>query len=91
MSSITPRKNLIGYKMRKLRYQMGLTQNDLSARIGRLGWDVSRATVSQIEAGLRCVTDFELVILATAVNAHPALLLPPQEEIKAAIKEFYPN
>jgi hypothetical protein len=46
----------------------------LAARCGVLGWDLSRATLSKIEAQLRCVTDTELEILAKALKVEIAEL-----------------
>lgn len=43
---------------------MGLTQNGLAVRCNLRGWDVSRATVSKIEAGIRRVTDAELFLIS---------------------------
>jgi hypothetical protein len=37
-----------------------MTQEMSAARCGVLGWDLSRATLSKIEAQLRCVTDREV-------------------------------
>jgi len=59
-------QNVIGPQVRKLRYQQDMTQEALAARCGVLGWDLSRATLSKIEAQLRCVTDMELRTLAQA-------------------------
>ncbi len=61
-------QNIIGTQVRKLRYQQGLTQEALAARCGVLGWDLSRGTLSKIEAQLRCVTDVELEFLAKALR-----------------------
>ena len=70
---------------------MGLTQNELSARIGRLGWDISRGTLSQIEAQIRCVTDYELICLAKALNVAPETLLPPSNKTREVITKFFPE
>lgn len=40
----------------------------LAARCGALGWDISRGTLSKIEAQIRRVTDRELWYLATALR-----------------------
>lgn len=83
------RQNVVGPKIRQIRYQQDLTQNELSARIGRLGWDISRGTLSQIEAQLRCVTDFELLCLAKALKVSPENLLPSKEQTKQTLEFFY--
>ena len=61
-------KNEIGANLRRLRYQHGFTQETFSARCGTLGLDISRGTLSKIEARLRCVSDSELRILAKALH-----------------------
>jgi len=62
--------NLVGPQIRKRRYQMGLTQEQLAAQCQVYGLDISRGTLSQIEAQVRCVKDMELSALARvlAVN-----------------------
>jgi len=62
------KQNVVGPHVRKLRYQRNITQESLAARCGVLGWDLSRATLSKIEAQLRCVTDTELELLAKALK-----------------------
>ena len=69
-------QNIVGPQVRKLRYQLGLKQEDLAARCGVLGWDLSRGTLSKIEAQFRCVNDAELEILAKALKVEIASLYP---------------
>jgi len=85
------RKNIVGPRIRRLRYEQHLTQEQLSARVGRLGWDISRGTLSQIEAQIRCVTDFELVCLAKALGITADALLPAAPQVKKVIAEFFPE
>jgi transcriptional regulator with XRE-family HTH domain len=70
-------KNIVGPQVRQFRYQQGLTQEALAARCQRLEFDLSRATLSKIEAELRCVTDQELVMLAQALEVPLWRLFPP--------------
>lgn len=72
-------QNIVGPQVRKLRYGLGINQADLAARCGVLGWDLSRSTLSKIEAQLRCVTDTELEILARALRVEIAALYPPKK------------
>ncbi len=72
-------QNIVGPTVRKLRYQQGLKQEDLAARCGVLGWDLSRGTLSKIEAQLRCVTDSELEILAKALRVEIPALYPGKQ------------
>jgi transcriptional regulator with XRE-family HTH domain len=79
--------NIIGAKVRKLRYDSGLTQELLAARCGVLGWRLSRGTLAKIEAGVRCVSDAELWLLAKALRCPMERLFPDkQAEILAALE-----
>jgi transcriptional regulator with XRE-family HTH domain len=71
-------QNIVGPQIRKLRYQQELTQEMLAARCARLGWNISRPTLSKIEAQLRCVVDSELMILAKALRVSLEMLFPPK-------------
>jgi transcriptional regulator with XRE-family HTH domain len=62
------RQNIIGPRIRQLRREQDLTQAELAARCGRLGWDASENTITKIEKCFRCVTDRELVILVQALR-----------------------
>jgi transcriptional regulator with XRE-family HTH domain len=72
-------RNIVGPQLRKLRYQQGLTQELFAARCSVLGLELSRATLSKIEAQLRCVTDAELVVLAEALKVEVTALLPSKK------------
>lgn len=76
-------QNIVGPQVRKLRYQQGITQEMLAARCGVIGWDLSRAILSKIEAQLRCVTDAELEILAGALRVQIAALFPAKTDRSA--------
>ena len=75
---MTKPQNIVGPQIRKLRYQQKLTQEMFAARCTLHGWDLSRGTLSKIEAQLRCVTDAELVILAKALKVEVSAVLPPK-------------
>ena len=77
--SMTKPQNIVGPQIRKLRYQKELTQEMFAARCSIQGWDLSRATLSKIEAQLRCVTDAELIILAKALRVDMRVLFPPEK------------
>lgn len=70
------KKNIIGPQVRKLRVNSGLTQEQLTARCGVVGFDISRATLSHIEAQLRGVSDLELVLLSKSLRVNVSALLP---------------
>jgi len=60
--------NIVGKQIQKKREQLGLTQETFAARCQLHGLDISRGTVSQIEAQLRCVKDDELFLLAKTLK-----------------------
>ena len=68
--------NLIGPQVQKLRYTLGLTQEKFAARCQIKGLDISRGTLSQIEAQLRRVTDFELLLLSQILRVPTDTLFP---------------
>jgi len=76
-----PRKkspaNVVGPQVRKARYRLGLTQEQFSARCQLVGFDISRATLAQIESQFRYVTDEELFILASLLKVSTDELYPP--------------
>ena len=74
---MTSSQNIVGPQIRRLRYARGWTQDQLAARCTVRGLELSRGTLSKIEAQLRCVTDRELVALADALGV--------------AIPELYPK
>lgn len=68
--------NITGNQVRKLRSQLDLSQEQLSAKCQRVGLDISRGTLAKIEAGVRCVSDQEALLLAQALGAGVADLFP---------------
>lgn len=75
----TLQQNMIGPQVRRLRMAAGLTQEDFAAKLQRMGWDLSRAGLSKIEASLRRVIDAELCLLADALNCDLPALFPPRK------------
>jgi len=74
--------NIVGPQIRKRRSDLGLTQEELAARCQLEGFDISRGTLSQIEAQLRCVTDDELLALARVLNVTTDSLFPTEKRPK---------
>jgi transcriptional regulator with XRE-family HTH domain len=69
--------NIVGPQIRKRRNDLELTQEELATRCQLHGLDISRGTLSQIEAQLRCVTDDELLALARVLKVTTDSLFPP--------------
>ena len=75
---MTGEQNIVGPQIRKIRYAKGWTQDMLAAKLATVAkWDISRGMLSKIEAGLRCVTDAELLCFSKV--------------LKVEIRELYPN
>jgi transcriptional regulator with XRE-family HTH domain len=69
--------NIVGKEIQKLRYQIELTQEQFATQCQLNGLDISRGTVSQIEAQIRCVSDSELFLLASVLGVPIESLYPP--------------
>lgn len=76
-------QNIVGPQIRKIRYQMDLTQEQLAARCGVHGFDISRATLAKIEARLRCVVDSELIVIAKALEVSVTSLYPSKQKARS--------
>lgn len=57
-----------------------------------LGWDLTRSTLSKIEACLRCVTDYEVILLAHALKVGESeLFRGAREEVLRVFKDGKEN
>ena len=70
--------NVVGTEVRRQRNAIGLTQEAFAGRCQLQGLDISRATVAQIEARLRCVTDSELFQLSRVFDVSVDSLYPTE-------------
>lgn len=73
-------KNLIGPQLAKHRTHLAMSQSEFAGLCQRSGWDVSRETLAKIESGIRCVTDLELIEIASALKLTLPALFPPAEQ-----------
>ncbi len=69
------KKNICGDRVREARKNLGLSQENLAARLQTEGVNIERDSVSRIEIGTRFVADFELVILCKVLNVSANYLL----------------
>lgn len=62
--------NVIGEKVREARLKLHppLTQAELAAKVELEDWRISRVGIAKIEAGIRKVTDVEVVKLAKVLD-----------------------
>lgn len=70
------RKNIVGLAVQEKRHALGIDQDELAARLGRIGWITSENVLSKIEAGFRRVSDEEVVLLAMALRVSVSDLFP---------------
>ena len=84
-------RNLIGGQLQKIRHKKGISQTELSAISQRKSWDISRYIIAKIESRSRCVTDFELFLLAESLEIQVTDLFPPQEIWRANRAHFKKN
>ena len=68
--------NVTGKQVSRLRNQLDLSQDQLSAKCQRVGLDISRGTLAKIEAGVRCVSDQEALLLSQALGVSVSDLFP---------------
>ncbi|WP_454053922.1 helix-turn-helix domain-containing protein [Clostridium sp. Marseille-Q7071] len=61
-------RNVIGSNVRLLRKKLGITQEDLAARLNILEIDIDRPMISKIENNSREVLDYEVKALAKALK-----------------------
>lgn len=75
-------KNIIGKRVKEARLNANpqITQQDLSARLGVIGFNIDRVSISKIESGDRFVPDYEVVALSEALNVTINWLLKGDEK-----------
>ncbi len=61
-------KNLIGGNLKRIRVGLGMSQQELAAKLELLGVYVCRGSVSRIEDYSRTVTDIELYAIADVLG-----------------------
>jgi len=62
------KNNITGEKIRKLRKEQHLSQQDLSAKLETYAIYICRGSISRIEDGTRTVTDIELYGLSQVLG-----------------------
>jgi len=69
------KNNLCGRNVAVFRKEMKLSQRALADRLQLAGLDIDKNAIQRIEAGLRFVTDIELVLLAEVLQKEIVELL----------------
>ena len=69
------KKNICGKMVKESRKKLGLTQEDLAAKLQVSGVVIDRNSISRIESGDRFVADYELRALSLILNVSLSYLL----------------
>lgn len=73
--------NLIARRLRHLRKERGLSQEELAAQLQLLGVDISQPLISKIEQNRRFVKDYELTCICQVL----------QVSLQDLLADFYEN
>ena len=71
-------RNVVGPKIRKLRNQKQLTQEQLAAQCQVRGLNLMRGTLAKIEARLRFIKACELFVIAKVLKVPMESFYPPK-------------
>lgn len=71
--------NASGVKIRELREAVGLSQEQLAAKLQLAGLNLNQKAISRIETGIRVVPDYELIYFSDVLSV-PICKLLEQEE-----------
>ncbi len=69
-------KNVVGPRVRKLRWEKKLKQKELAAQLELAGWQLDRAGVSKVESRFIKVSDCQLLCLMCVLEVDAKELLP---------------
>ena len=62
--------NIIGKKIRAIRMEKGLTQEELATACCLIGFDLSRSTLAKVESQNRQIIDIEIKYFAQALKVN---------------------
>lgn len=68
-------KNIAGDRIKLARTEQGISQDQLSGRLAKVGITIDRAGISKIETGSRGIYDFELKALAKILKVSTEWLI----------------
>ncbi|MBQ4066375.1 MAG: helix-turn-helix transcriptional regulator [Clostridia bacterium] len=69
------KKNICGERVRSARRELGLSQEELAARLQVKGVNIERDSISRVEIGTRFVADFEIKVLSEILGVSVNYLL----------------
>ncbi|MGX1827312.1 helix-turn-helix domain-containing protein [Paenibacillus taichungensis] len=68
-------KNIIGSRVVDIRKSKGIKQREFLAKLQTLGLEISQTSLSRLEGQYRLVQDYEVVMIAKALEVSVGLLL----------------
>lgn len=71
--------NASGVKIRELREAVGLSQEQLAAKLQLAGLNLNQKAISRIETGIRVVPDYELIYFSNVLSVPICKLLEKEE------------
>ncbi|SCY88018.1 hypothetical protein SAMN05720606_11174 [Paenibacillus polysaccharolyticus] len=74
-------KNIIGSRVVAIRKSKGIKQREFLARLQTLGLDISQTSLSRLEGQYRLVQDYEVLVIAKALEVSVGYLLG-EERVK---------
>ncbi|MEK3827693.1 helix-turn-helix transcriptional regulator [Paenibacillus sp. FSL K6-1558] len=72
-------KNIIGSKVVAIRKSKGIKQREFLARLQTFGLDISQTSLSRLEGQYRLVQDYEVVMIAKALEVSVGHLLGEEQ------------
>lgn len=72
-------KNIVGKRVTKIRKAQGMKQKEFLARLQTLGLDISPTSLSRLEGQDRLVQDYEVVLIAKALDISVNTLLGEEQ------------
>ena len=79
LKTVNGQRNICGKRLKEVRNQRDLSQEELAASLQLKGLDLSQTTISLIETEKRIVTDFELKYLSIVLKVSICELLGMEE------------
>ena len=88
MSSSKPIRNILGPQIREIRRAKGWSQAEMIGKIQLKGWNVERTVLTKIERCHRCLTDYEIIVIAQILGVTLNDLLPQKV---GNLRDFFKN
>lgn len=81
-ASANEKLNTLGKELRRLRREVGITQDQLAARLQIEGWMVRQDVITRIESAKRGISDTELLLILRALKRKLSDIKVPKLELR---------